>query len=124
MNQKFPEFVIYWLFSSIFSLFKSSELDVIIWLMEHSSILKNILTLGIHMTIDHCKNSNESRIIKLQVKSYNGQYEDLDNTKSYKVLQYGASSSCVKKEIHTYIISFIEQNIILEAYSMVLTMTF
>ena len=124
MNQKFPEFVIYWLFPSIFSLFKSSELDVIIWLMEFISILKNILTLGIHMTIDQCNNSNESRIIKLQVKSYNGQYEDLDNTKSYKVLQYGSSRSCVKKEIHTYIISFIEQNIILEAYSMVLNMTF
>ena len=124
MNQKFPEFVIYWLFPSIFSLFKPSELDVIIWLMEFISILKNILTLGIHMTIDQCNNSNESRIIKLQVKSYNGQYEDLDNTKFYKVLQYGSSRSCVKKEIHTYIISFIEQNIILEAYSMVLNMTF
>ena len=56
------------------------------------------------MTIDQCKNSNESRIIKLQVKSYNGQYEDLDNTKSYKVLQYGPSSPPPK-----YVIDFIEQ---------------
>ena len=80
--------------------------------MEFSSILKNILTLGIHMTIDQCKNSNESRIIKLQVKSYNGQYEDLDNTKSYKVLQYVSSSFCVKKEIPTYSLDSIKNTVL------------
>jgi len=39
---------------------------------------------GIRLTLDHCKNPEETRITKLQVK-HNNNYEDLQDSKIYKV---------------------------------------
>ena len=38
------------------------------------------------MTIDRCKNTDESWITKLQIKSESGKYTDLNDTETYKVV--------------------------------------
>ena len=50
------------------------------------------------MTIDRCKNTNESWITELQIKSESGQYIDLNDTETYKVVTISYKANKLKEK--------------------------
>ena len=50
------------------------------------------------MTIDRCKNSNESWITKLQIKSESGKYIDLNDTEMYNVVTISYKAEKLKEK--------------------------
>ena len=50
------------------------------------------------MTIDRCKNTNESWITELQIKSESGQYIDLNDTETYKVVTISYMANKLKEK--------------------------
>ena len=64
------------------------------------------------MTIDQCKAEGEPRIITLQIKSNSGQYENLDECKTYKVsmIKYLADLNNLHINIQFIIVLFEYEN--------------